>query len=322
MTPKAWLGGVLLFPVLLAVIEVVARGAGYQPSVQDSKALWAMHRDAVRENGPQSVVLLGASRMQLDVDPEILQDALEGKRVFMLAIDGRPPMATLEHFAGDDTFRGTVVCSFTAQWIQPNWWEMQASLLRYWTNEWSVGKRVVLLLHLSLQETCTVLSQGMGVGSFKNRLGGLPYSHYVTTRPSRYNAADYLAMGKHLAAHRSMRIEETRKSYTKETVMSVNEFLAQCDRLERAVRAIQDRGGRVVFVRLPTSGEVWELDEQYYPKKLYWDVFAQRTAAATLHFKDYETLASFECPDGSHLDYRDAAVFTRNLAEIVKEKIE
>jgi len=322
MTPKAWLGGVLLFLALLAALEVVARGAGYHPTVPDSKALWAMQRDAVRANGPESVVLLGGSRMQLGVDPAIFQDALGGRSVFMLAIDGKAPMATLEQFAEDDTFRGTVVCSLAVGYVSPTAWDNQSDFLEDWRKEWSSSKRLSLLADLHLQGSSGFMHEGLTLASLKMRLNGGPYHHYITTRASRYRAADYQAMGEYLAAHRSMRIEKTRKSYTKGTVMSVDEFLAQCERLERAVCAIQDRGGRVVFVRLPTSGEVWELDEQYYPKEQYWDVFAQRTAAATIHFKDYETLASFECPDGSHLDYRDAAVFTRNLAEILKEKIE
>jgi len=284
-----------------------------------------MQRDAVRESGPESVVLLGASRMQLDVDPEILQDALGGRKVFMLAVDGRPPMATLEHFAEDDTFRGTVVCSFAARWLSPQLWDDQTDHLEYWTHDWpdkrSTSGGLALSARLHLQKNCAVLHEGLTLASLGMRLNGRPYHPYLTTRPSRYRAADYQAMGEYLPLHLSRRVKIATEQYSEGT-MSVDEFLAQCERVERAVRAIQDRGGRVVFVRLPTSGEVWDLDEQYYPRKQYWNVFAQRTAAATIHFEDYETLASFECPDGSHLDYRDAAVFTRNLAEILKEKIE
>jgi hypothetical protein len=73
----------------------------------------------------------------------------------------------------------------------------------------------------------------------------------------------------------------------------------------------------VIFVRFPTSGVLWELEEQRYPRKDYWDVFAAESRAATVHFKDYPALARFQCPDGSHLDYRDAVPFTKALAEIL-----
>jgi hypothetical protein len=69
----------------------------------------------------------------------------------------------------------------------------------------------------------------------------------------------------------------------------------------------------VVFVRYITTGEHYELDEKYYPKSKYWDQFAKKTEAVTIHFKDVPELSNFECPDTSHLDFRDAPRFTVSL---------
>ena len=77
--------------------------------------------------------------------------------------------------------------------------------------------------------------------------------------------------------------------------------------------AIERRGGKVVFVRMPTSDEHWALDESKYPKALYWDRFAAVAEATAIHFLDVPGLAGFECPDTSHLDTRDSVAFTGRL---------
>ena len=91
------------------------------------------------------------------------------------------------------------------------------------------------------------------------------------------------------------------------------------DRLERAAMKLESQGGRVVFVHLPHDGPVKMLEDQIYPRERYWDRLAARFAGAAIHYEDYPSLRSFTCPDGSHLDLRDAPAFTRALAKIVNE---
>jgi hypothetical protein len=57
----------------------------------------------------------------------------------------------------------------------------------------------------------------------------------------------------------------------------------------------------------------YKLDEKRYPKSKYWDQFAKMTNAVTIHFKDVPELSNFDCPDASHLDFRDAPRFTISL---------
>lgn len=92
------------------------------------------------------------------------------------------------------------------------------------------------------------------------------------------------------------------------------------ERIDHAVSRIQQRGGRVIFVRFPVDGKVKQLEQKRCPRPEYWDVLVARTKAITIHFDDYPSLSNFHCPDGSHLDYRDAPRFTIALALILKEK--
>jgi hypothetical protein len=65
-----------------------------------------------------------------------------------------------------------------------------------------------------------------------------------------------------------------------------------------------------VFLRAPSTGERWRLEERFHPKK-NWDLFAASTSAICIHFRDVSGIADLKCPDESHLDFRDSPVFTR-----------
>lgn len=85
---------------------------------------------------------------------------------------------------------------------------------------------------------------------------------------------------------------------------------------EPLIERIQSRGGKVIFVAYPLSGDIWELNEKAFPRKDFWNSFALKTSAQTIHFKDYPEL-QFELPDGSHLDSRDSSAYTKALMEII-----
>ena len=85
--------------------------------------------------------------------------------------------------------------------------------------------------------------------------------------------------------------------------------------VEQWVRRIHARGGRVVFVRFPTTGEHWEMEQEVYAKQLYWDRLPEWTTAETIHFLDTEGLRGFTCPDTSHIDGRDTPRFTEGLLD-------
>ena len=90
-------------------------------------------------------------------------------------------------------------------------------------------------------------------------------------------------------------------------------------RLTKAVEAIRRRGGETVFLRMPTTDEHWDIDEARYPRAEFWDELAVQ-GLNTIHFRDYPELRKYDCPDTSHLNYDNAASFSRSLAQILMRK--
>jgi hypothetical protein len=89
---------------------------------------------------------------------------------------------------------------------------------------------------------------------------------------------------------------------------------------ERWVEQIQSRGGHVVYLRMPTSGEMWELGDVLYPRERFWNVLASSTAAATIHFADHPSLSNFELPDLSHIRGDERGRFTNALIDVLSHK--
>jgi len=84
--------------------------------------------------------------------------------------------------------------------------------------------------------------------------------------------------------------------------------------INAAVEKLRARGGKIVFVRLPVSGGLKQLEDKITPRNQTWDPLLKLTNAPGIHFEDYPELATFTCPEWSHLSAGDSVEFTKRLA--------
>lgn len=314
-----WLAAILVFTTALSAIEVLARTRGYAPMVRDTKELWCYHRERASRAGDNALVLIGASRMQNGIVPEELAVQFPEKEVAMLALSGRDTRAILEDLAADETFTGTVVCSTTALWLKGEYfWQTLTPFIDYYERDWSIESRLSTRVHMNLQERLALLHEGFSFEAIQGRLSGKPYQNFTHSRASRFREIHW-ARTEDLQKKKARANAIYRDTFETSPFPAPDEMLEHYASVERSVRILQAKGSRVIFVRLPSSGQVWALEEQYTPKKLYWDRFAQLTGAETYHFKDYPTLSNFECSDNTHLDYADAVLFTRAFADLLRD---
>jgi len=90
--------------------------------------------------------------------------------------------------------------------------------------------------------------------------------------------------------------------------------------VKTAVDKINSRGGQVIFVRTPSSGEFLSAEKKGFPREKYWDRLLEITKCPGIHYADYPAIANFECPESSHLSQRDAIVFTKNFIKILSDE--
>lgn len=91
-------------------------------------------------------------------------------------------------------------------------------------------------------------------------------------------------------------------------------------RIKASVEKIRNRGGKVIFVRTPSSGPLAEAEEKKYPKAVYWDKMLAFAKSDGIHYRDYPSTANLICPEWSHLSIKDAVFYTHELISILREK--
>ena len=318
---RAWLGGLVVAAVILAGAELFWRSQGHRPSIVDDPALWAYQRERVYERGPRTIVLLGMSRIQLGVAIPTFRERLPEYGVVQLAVAGRNPIATLRDLAEDEQFTGIVICAVTPPSLRGNELNGQEEYVEFYHRERSLNTRLNERIGWFLQQRLAVLNPQVRFLEILSELvesRSLPHPNYVTTHFDRSRSADFAIVD--AGSYRRDLVRRARDNYESSLPPTPEEWLEEAMETAPIVESIQSRGGRVVFARFATSGKHHDLDEQYYPRREYWDRFAARTPAVAIHFDDVPALSRFELPDTSHLDYRDTAAFTEALIDELAQR--
>ena len=87
------------------------------------------------------------------------------------------------------------------------------------------------------------------------------------------------------------------------------------------VDKLRARGGKIVFVRFPMSGDLKTFEDQTTPRGPTWDRLLKETAAPGVYFEDFPELASFTCPEWSHLSAGDSVEFTKRLVPHLRDAL-
>jgi hypothetical protein len=89
-----------------------------------------------------------------------------------------------------------------------------------------------------------------------------------------------------------------------------------------AVQKLRSRGCKIVFVRLPNSGELKALEDRETPRVAFWDRIIKDTAVPGIYYEDFPDLASFKCPEWSHLSAGDSVEFSKRLIPHLRAALE
>jgi hypothetical protein len=80
-----------------------------------------------------------------------------------------------------------------------------------------------------------------------------------------------------------------------------------------AVQKLQARGGKIVFIRFPHSGDLKKLEDRETPRVGIWDRVLKDSGAPGIYYEDFRDLAGFSCPEWSHLSDGDSVEFSKRL---------
>jgi hypothetical protein len=306
-------------PLAAASWEAFWRRRGFVPWVRDDWPAWSAVRRSDLLKGPDAVALIGASRLQVGLVPGILA-RLTGRRPAMLAVDGSSPLAALGDLAADLAFNGTIICSLTsAALAEPEAAEGRSAKWIRKSRSISPSRLLIWRLWLALQGRLVCLAPDLTVGQLLGALKSAtwPMPHRAPMSLDRSRALDYSKVD--IDALRRARERRQQAVSAAARPLPPERFDERLARIAGWVDAIRSRGGRVVFLRMPSSGAVRDLERGTWPRSLYWDRLAAAVGARSIHYEDHPRLAEFKCPDGSHLGAEDARRFSRELLEVLRE---
>jgi hypothetical protein len=312
--------------------ELYCRSIGYGPTLNDNEDLWTSARRRVK---PDSIVIIGDSRGLFDLDLDELQKGL-GKRPIQLAMGGSCAYPVLADLANDQNFHGTVICSlvprlFVAPPRTPPMDRAEKAVRRSHTQ--TLAQRASQYLAMPLEEHVAFLKQEeLTLDDLLKRLPipNRPYALVLPRLPPYFRTLD--------RERRARMIEEcARSGKLQRTIQQIwlplftppppptyipkVEFAKQMGQaidqrfhdVAAAVQKFRSRGCKIVFVRLPNSGGLKALEDRETPRAAVWDRIIKDTGAPGIHYEDFSDLASFNCPEWSHLSSGDSVEFSKRL---------
>lgn len=330
--------GITVIVVLIVIAsasawEFYCRSIGYGPTLNDNEDLWTSTRRRVK---PESIVIIGDSRGWFDLDLDELQKGL-GKRPVQLAMGGGCAYPVLADLANDENFHGTIICSVVPRLLfaPPGAPPMERSekAVRRSQNQ-TLAQRASQYLAMPLEEHVAFLKQEeLTLDDLLKRLPipNRPYAQVPPRPPPYFGTLD--------RERRARMIEECARpgSELQKTIQQIwlplftpppppsyvpkDVFMAKMKQaietrfrdITAAVDKLRNRGGKIVFVRLPHSGGLKALEDRDTPRAQTWDPLLKATAAPGIYYEDFPELSGFNCPEWSHLSAGNSVEFSKRL---------
>jgi len=336
--PDAHWRGVALMTVLIVSTFLVAwefywRFQGYGPSFENTADQWTAQRVKVGTDGANETVIIGSSRILFDLDLDMWQQALGGPRPIELAVVGTCPLPALHDLAEDESFKGTLLCGVTeAIFFIPAPAPPSENLAKYvrYAKHWSPTARASYHLSIPLESAFAFLNQeDLKLDALFRRwipIANRPGAMVMPPYPPYFQTTEYDSRNKMWSR---METDPVLQQKVQQVWLPLFKMAppfggpgldALIGSINADVEKIRARGGRVVFMRFPSTGELRQFEKEMWPRAAFWDRLLRETGAPGIHFEDHPELSGFDCPEWSHLTRADAVTYTRSLATIYKKQ--
>lgn len=334
-TKKLTMTAVLAFLLVLGFCiswELYWRSNGFKATYNDDKFLWASKRSEVYQPLNNATVFIGSSRIKFDLDIPTWE-SITGEKAVQLSLVGTSPRALLNDLAADEKFKGKLVVDITEGLFfsqNPVFHKSALEAIDFYkkqtpsekisstANYWLESKLVFLeerRFSLNTLLNDLEIPNRSGVFSFPAFPKGF---EWTTADRQTYMSDMFLTNPNDI----NRQTEIWKKLIMSDKTPPVNGKALEDILLEMkmAVSKIQSRGGKVIFIRTPSSGLMGDGERKVFPRNIYWDQILKVTGAQGIHFDDNPETAKLICPEWSHLSPADAIVYTKQLAKQLNDK--
>jgi hypothetical protein len=319
------LRGLFLCLVFLGVWECFWRIQGYVPKIVDSYELWSSKHKSLYDNGENGFAMVGASRLMQAIDPDVLREEMPAIYPVQLGRSGGSPLPILKYMAEETDYNGTVVIDVTPRILFAEDAFSEKTIMKWIDRYQEEQKQSPRFLEpyyekveLSLRQLAEVIFIFTGdqmnpceaVKQFLN--GGLQVPNFWEITGDRRQLMDYSGVD----------IEAFRKSRTKLAAaakkLTRKSLFIRLHELNSYVEKIEERGGKVIFLKTPTTQDVKAAEEKRFPSRFYWDMLEKWVSGQKIDCNKIKNLSVFVCSDGAHIDSEQSTKFTTYLIDYIK----
>jgi hypothetical protein len=329
---RIFLGAVLVFALLLGGWEAYWRAYGVHPSIANTYGLWAQQRRRIDQGEGNATVLLGASRVFFDIQLPVWE-RLSGRRPIQLAIEGTSPLPFLDDLADDPHFTGHVLVGVAPDLFFSGY-QYRSGVLSYVRKE-SPSQRVGQWLsmhfiepYFAFDDPDYALETVLARQAWPLRPGRRWFTEVrkLSETESDRNTHLWSKVGDD-PEYRALARNIWREGFVPSDDDPTPEEVAkaeheQIERAAKAVASLRARGVKVLFVRMPSTGEYLAYENKMFPRARTWDVLLARSGAPGIYFEDYPELRpdveGYDLPEWSHMTRADGERFTAALCRIIQ----
>lgn len=325
---------ILMLVIVIASVllwEIYLRNKGFETDYYDDPALWAHNRGMVYEPLDKATVFIGSSRIKFDLDIPTWEK-ITGDHAIQLACVGSTPIPVLENLANDEKFKGKLVVDVT----EGLFFSISGSdrrpveNMKYYKDQ-TPAQRASFHINHALESQLVFLDKEWH--SLGAQLEQLPLKDRPGVRnfkgfPSdfgrvKFDRQEY--MTNKFASDTSLQniVKNIWSMFgrgNKEPPASGTRLDSIFNVVKTAVDKIKARGGKVIFVRTPSSGEFLMAEKKGFPREKYWNPLLLNTGSEGIHYEDYPLIAGFTCPESSHLSLSQAETFTKEFIRILSDE--
>jgi hypothetical protein len=280
----------------------------------DNVQHWSLAKSKVL-NSPGVLVLAGSSRFHCGLRVAEFEALNPAQLTVQLSVSGASPLSILAHLSADENFRGVILCEviphhyFTDIGPREPW---PGLAHRPYSSRWEDWLHVQASRQLTLMSPVVKLDR---VFSSLVSSGALPEPMQLAMTDRRELAVDY----------RGANLEEAQESGAAAyqrfgKVLTGTALQERILWINGQVERLKQRGGRVIFFRMISSGRILAVEDERFPDPIYWAALTTGVDAPAIHFREIPALGGFNCPEGAHLDRQDAAPFSRALALELRQR--
>lgn len=335
MSNLAKSGLLTLFAILLFGVgwELYWRSKGFETSYDDSAALWADKRARVYEPSNQATVFIGSSRIKFDLDIPTWEK-LTGDKAVQLAMVGSSPQPALKDLAEDENFKGKLVIDVTEPLFfsnaPPNL-DRPLTNVAYYKNRTPTQRFGFMVNHFLESQFVFLNQEYLSLNSLLDRTA-IPKRDQIFTFPYFPPEFESTQFSRQSSMSQSfvkdVKLQKQQQDNWLFLIEASKQFPATQEKEMEAMFAsvksdidkIRRRGGKVLFVRTPSSGPMWMGEQKGFPREKFWNKIVEQNKAESIHFEDYPETANYICPEWSHLSPEDAKIYTVHLIRQIEAK--